>query len=155
MKLFFLHPKIILGCRLILGAIFIYASIHKIYDPIGFSENIDHYNAIPLAFNNLIALIIPWLELVIGVFLIFGTFLHGASFLSTLLMFLFIILIAQALARGIDLHCGCFKIVADAGATNLRSDMIMRIIEDFILFGMALMVTYSVNIKEGTAKNEI
>ena len=57
---------IIVGCRLILGAIFIYASFDKIVNPKDFSDTINLYKATPISINNLIALIIPWIELLIG-----------------------------------------------------------------------------------------
>ena len=61
--------------RVILGIIFIYASYDKILDPSGFSRNIHNFHVTPIAVENLAALIIPWIELIIGVFLIFGLFL--------------------------------------------------------------------------------
>ena len=66
-------------CRIILGIIFIYASYDKILDPAGFSKAIHNYHVTPIAVENLAALIIPWLELIIGVFLIFGLFLEGTT----------------------------------------------------------------------------
>ena len=60
--------------RLILGVVFIYASYDKILDPAAFSKNIHNFHITPTAVENLAALIIPWLELIIGVFLIFGLF---------------------------------------------------------------------------------
>ena len=60
--------------RFILGAVFIYASLDKIADPVAFSTNIDNYHISPLAINNLAALILPWVELIIGLSLITGVF---------------------------------------------------------------------------------
>ena len=75
--------------RIILGIIFIYASYDKILDPAGFSKNIHNFHMTPIAVENLAALIIPWLELIIGVFLIFGLFLEGTTnIIMALLVFL-------------------------------------------------------------------
>ena len=126
--------------RLILGVVFIYASYDKILNPAGFSDNIHNFHVTPAAVENLAALIIPWLELIVGVFLIFGVFLEGAISITIGMLIFFIIILSQAVFRGIDLHCGCFKSEADVGATDLRFELIKRIVEDFVLLGMAYVV---------------
>ena len=128
--------------RVILGLIFIYASYDKILDPAGFSKNIHNYHITPIAVENLAALIIPWLELIIGVFLIFGVFLEGTTSITIVLLIFFIAILSQAVFRGIDVHCGCFKTEADVGITDLRMELIKRIGEDIIYLGMAFIVKF-------------
>ncbi len=128
--------------RIILGVVFIYASYHKILDPVSFSDNIHNFHITDnlIWTENLAALIIPWLELIVGVFLIFGVFLEGATSITIGLYIFFIIILSQAVIRGIDVHCGCFKTEADSGVTDLRLELIKRIVEDFILLGMAVVI---------------
>ena len=126
--------------RMILGVVFIYASYDKILNPAGFSENIHNFHVTPAAVENLAALIIPWLELIVGVFLIFGVFLEGSTSITIGLLVFFIIILSQAVLRGIDIHCGCFKTEADAGVTDLRLELIKRIAEDFVLLGMVVII---------------
>ena len=128
--------------RIILGVVFIYASYHKILDPASFSNNIHNFHITDnlIWTENMAALIIPWLELIVGVFLIFGVFLEGATSITIGLYIFFIIILSQAVYRGIDVHCGCFKTEADAGVTDLRFELIKRIIEDFVLLGMAVVI---------------
>ena len=128
--------------RVILGIIFIYASYDKILDPAGFSKNIHNFHVTPIAVENLAALIIPWMELIIGVFLIFGVFLEGSTSITIGLYIFFIFILSQAVFRGIDVHCGCFKTEADAGVTDLHMELIKRIVEDFVLLGMAFVIKY-------------
>ena len=128
--------------RVILGIIFIYASYDKILDPSGFSRNIHNFHVTPIAVENLAALIIPWLELIIGIFLIFGLFLEGTTSIIIALLVFFIIILSQAVIRGIDIHCGCFKIEADAGTTDLHIELIKHIFEDIIFLGMAFIVKF-------------
>ena len=127
--------------RIILGIIFIYASYDKILDPAGFSKNIHNFHVTPIAIENIMALVLPWIELIIGTFLIFGLFLDGTINITIALLILFIIVLSQAVFRGIDIHCGCFKTEADAG-TDLRLELIKRIGEDFIYLGMAYIVKF-------------
>ena len=130
--------------RVILGIIFIYASYEKILDPTAFSKNIHNYHTTDnlIWVENLVALILPWLELVVGVFLIFGVFLKGSTSITIGLYIFFIIILSQAVFRGIDVHCGCFKTEADAGVTDLRMELIKRIGQDFVLLGMAFIIKY-------------
>ena len=60
--------KIILSIsfRLILGTVFIWASLDKIIDPEKFARNISNYHIVPYGLENTIAIILPWLELLIG-----------------------------------------------------------------------------------------
>ena len=125
--------------RIILGVVLIYASYGKILDPISFSDNIHNYHFTPTAIENLVALILPWMELIVGVFLIIGVFLEGTVSITISMLIFFIIILSQAVFRGIDVHCGCFKTEADAG-TDLRFELIRRIIEDVLLLGMAFVV---------------
>ena len=130
--------------RVILGIIFIYASYDKILDPAGFSKNIHNFHITDnlVWVENLVALILPWLELIIGVFLIFGVFLEGSTSITIGLYIFFIFILSQAVFRGIDVHCGCFKTEADAGVTDLRMELIKHIGEDILLLGMAFVIKY-------------
>jgi len=128
--------------RVILGIMFIYASYDKIADPAAFSKNIHNFHITPIAVENLAALIIPWIELIIGVFLIFGLFLEGTTSITITMLIFFIAILSQAVFRGIDVHCGCFKLEADVGVTDFRMELIKRIVEDIIYIGMALVVKF-------------
>ena len=128
--------------RFILGAVFIYASLDKIADPVAFSANIDNYHISPIAINNLVALILPWVELIIGLSLIIGVFLDGASFFSIILLIFFIFIIAQAYMRGISLNCGCFKTALDPALGDLKQEMLWRIFEDILFLGLAIIVYF-------------
>ena len=93
MKKLLEHSNTILILRAVLGIIFIYASIDKITDPLTFSNAIDNYHITPIMLNNIIALIIPWIELIIGICLITGVFLDGSSIISIILLLIFIFMI--------------------------------------------------------------
>ena len=62
---------------------------------------------IPFGLENSIAIFLPWLELFIGLGLIFGIFIKGSAMISGGLLSLFIILIFQAMLRGFNIECGC------------------------------------------------
>ena len=101
------YPIFILITRILLGLIFIIASIDKIIDPAGFARDISNYHFVPFGLEYIIAIILPWLELFIGLGLILGIMVDGASVISGILLILFIILIFQATIRGFNIDCGC------------------------------------------------
>ena len=139
------NPKLVLFLRIFLGVIFIYASIDKIIDPIKFSDLIDNYHITPVKLNNLAALVIPWIELVVGIFLVLGIYIRGSSVIVIVLLLWFIFILSQALARGINVNCGCFNLAEQVNDVNLRADMIKRIIEDIVFILMAFLVKRNSN----------
>ena len=134
---------IIVGCRLILGIVFIYASFDKIVNPKDFSDTIDLYKATPISINNLIALIIPWVEFLIGFGLILNRSIKGSIILSISLLILFIVLLSQAYLRGFTLDCGCFGKTADTlSDSELRFKLLKRIGEDILFLCMSVYLYF-------------
>jgi uncharacterized membrane protein YphA (DoxX/SURF4 family) len=95
--------------RLVVGGIFIYASFYKIIDPGSFAKSIWYYHLVPGSLINLMALILPWVELLCGLSLVLGVFYRGAVAWVNVLTVIFIIALATTIVRGIDIDCGCFK----------------------------------------------
>lgn len=103
------NTGLFLASRLFLGGIFIYASLDKIFKPGLFAEAVYNYQILPDILINLTALVLPWLELVLGVMLIVGIWLPGAVFLSTLLLLTFSGVLIFNISRGLNISCGCFS----------------------------------------------
>jgi uncharacterized membrane protein YphA (DoxX/SURF4 family) len=125
--------------RLILGVVFIYAGIDKIIHPAAFAEVIYNYQILPDYLINLTAIVLPWLELVVGLFLLLGLFREGSVFIVTGLMVVFLSAMIFNLARGLDIHCGCFSTVMDD--TN-GAPMVWYVIRDGFFLVPALYLFY-------------
>ncbi|MBF0230855.1 MAG: DoxX family membrane protein [Desulfamplus sp.] len=95
--------------RIFMGVIFIYASYDKILNPEAFAKAVYNYQIMPDFTINIIALWLPYLELLIGLCLITGIWLPGATTISTSLMTIFISLMLFNLSRGLNINCGCFS----------------------------------------------
>ena len=76
--------------RLLLDAMWVWASLDKIQDPGQFARDIANYHVMPFGLENLSAILVPWLELLIGIGLINGVMVDGAALISFSLMLLFI-----------------------------------------------------------------
>ena len=124
---------IVLTARILVGGILIYASASKIIDPGGFARAIDNYHIIPFGLENIMAIILPWLELIVGICLIIGVFIDGAAFLVIIMMVVFISAITFAIFNGYNIECGC-------GLKPGELVGIRKIIEDLIYLILALII---------------
>jgi len=101
--------------RLAFGAIFIWSGIAKLKDPLSFADAVRNFELVDDPIAPAAALLIPWIEVVAGVFAMSGKLWKGSVF--TLLSSLFVFTIALSIAwfRGLDISCGCF---GGSGAVN-------------------------------------
>ena len=124
---------IVLISRILIGGILIYASFNKIADPGGFARAIDNYHLIPFGLENIMAILLPWVELIVGICLILGIFIDGAAFLVIAMMIVFIIAITFAILSGYNIECGC-------GLKPGELVGIRKIIEDLTYLILAWMI---------------
>jgi hypothetical protein len=95
--------------RVILGAMFIYASLYKIASPGDFAHQIYNYQIVPVWMINPMAVVLPWLQFFCGLAWVLGVFGRGAGFWLAGMMIVFQMAVASALVRGLDVACGCFE----------------------------------------------
>ena len=96
--------------RILLGAVFIYASWGKVFNPVSFAEVIANYQILPRSMVVPVALILPWIELVCGVSLIVNRWVQGGALLVSCMLVVFIGALGYNAYRGIDVACGCFTL---------------------------------------------
>lgn len=92
-----------------MGAIFITAAVDKILNPAAFAKMIFNYQLLPDSLINFSAIVLPWLELTLGLSLMIGLWLPGAVVLVNVLLLAFLGALVFNLARGLNIHCGCFS----------------------------------------------
>lgn len=119
--------------RIILAAVFLYAGTLKIMNPAEFAAEIENYQMLPYVLVSLMAIILPWIEVICGVLLLVGAWLKPAGFLVLLMNVVFIVAISVAMLRGLDISCGCFSIHSSQVGLH-------KIIEDLAYAGMALYI---------------
>ncbi|MCK7638560.1 DoxX family protein [Corynebacterium sp. CCM 9187] len=94
--------------RLALAAVWLYSGWQKITDPVTTRQAVRAYELFSDDTADLIAVILPIGELILGVFLLIGLFLRFSAFISAVLLLVFIGGISWAWARGLSIDCGCF-----------------------------------------------
>jgi len=111
------HPAVQWMLGAVLGAVFIYASLEKIAQPREFARIVYHYQlvgpsqALGYVPANLLAVTLPWIELVTGALLVTGLWRREAAAMAALMLVAFMVAVSWALASGIDIaNCGCFTV---------------------------------------------
>lgn len=105
---FFGNPYFTLLSRLVLGGIFLLAGLTKLGDANTLASNIADYEmGIPLAAQNIMANVLPPLEIGLGVWILIGLFTRFAAGLAGALVVVFLIAMVQATFRGLIIDCGC------------------------------------------------
>jgi uncharacterized membrane protein YphA (DoxX/SURF4 family) len=121
---------------LYLGGVFLYAAWGKVVEPYDFAVSIATYQMLPLQLINLMAIVLPWLELIAGALLILGLFTRAQAVLINAMLIVFIVAIASALHRGLALGtCGCFA--SEEAAEELSSATVWRDV-GWLVIGIAI-----------------
>ena len=100
---------VLLILRLALGGVFIYAGALKIVDASEFARAIHNYQLTPRLVSTLVAVYLPWLEVLAGLALIARRLPLGATLALTTMSAVFLIALTSAWLRGLDISCGCFS----------------------------------------------
>ena len=95
--------------RLGLGGLFVFTGALKMADPAAFAVEIHNYQLLP-ALAPLLAATLPAVELGLGAALLAGPrlWLRAGAFATAALMLIFTVAVGSAVARGINISCGCF-----------------------------------------------
>ena len=105
--------------RLVTGGVWLVAGGLKITEPDASIDAVRAYELLPSSLAEILGLVLPSIEVVVGLALVLGVLTRSAAVISALLFVAFIIGIASVWARGIEIDCGCFGGGgAEAGASS-------------------------------------
>ncbi|RKY52853.1 MAG: DoxX family protein [Candidatus Neomarinimicrobiota bacterium] len=125
--------------RFILGFLFLYASIDNMINPAKFAGIIYHYRVLPIELLNIVAILIPWVEAVLGVTLLLGIWIETSTLILSFVTLFFIVLMISAIVRGLNIECGCFSFDPEGSLISWKrviEDVFMLIGSMFLFFGM-------------------
>ena len=120
--------------RITLGAIFIYAALPKIADPVAFAGSVAAYQILPYFASYLTAAVLPFVELLCGLLLVCGYRIRGGAALIALMNLVFMAALASAIMRGLEIDCGCFE---QQGA---KTSPWVALVRDALFLAMSLFV---------------
>jgi uncharacterized membrane protein YphA (DoxX/SURF4 family) len=128
--------KILLIVRLIAAGVFLYAGWQKLWAPQEFADGIAAYRILPPQLINVFALTLPPLELITGSLLLIGFQRRLAAFSALLMIAIFTMALASAIARGLTIDCGCF-----GAAPSTKYGLMFALLRDLVM-GVALLILY-------------
>lgn len=131
-----------LTIRFVLGAVFIFAGIPKIMGTAAFAGAVYNYQLLPDVLINFFAIFLPWLEVIVGIFLILGVWLPGTVVIYNGLIITFIAALVISVHRGLDISCGCFS-TDSTDVINLGT-----ILRDVALFMASLYLLFESSIEK-------
>jgi len=128
--------------RIGLGCMFLWSSLPKIRQPYDFLSDVYSYELVGPKLGLLVAMTMPWLELLVGICLVGGIFISGALLVSAGMAVMFTFVISSALYRGLDISCGCFSTSA---ADKISYLTLIRAIFIFLVSGAAYLAVVFLN----------
>lgn len=126
--------------RLALGCMFLIGAFPKIRQPYDFLGDVYEYELVGPKMGMLVAMTLPWAELLVGICLLGSIFVGGALLLSAGMGMMFTFVLSWALYHGLDISCGCFG----AGSHQIGVSTLVRaiVIMLFSLVAYGLAVFY-------------
>ncbi len=137
MKNFLSNPLLLGILKLLLGFVFVVASLGKIIDPQGFAKDVYSYAILPSYLVPFFAVIIPWIEFIAGLLLMIDIYPKSNSLIINGLLLVFIIAIVIDVIRGIEISCGCFDFLfpeEKIGWATVIRDLILLVMGMIIMF---------------------
>jgi len=128
--------------RILMGLIFLIAGLAKILDPGRFMLTIREFKLFPETVIPFLALYLPWLEFVLGLFLMIGLLYRPSALLLACLNTLFVIAILTVIVRGMEIDCGCFGFLADTLNIPNSADM-KTVVRNLFFIVMCLYIFFA------------
>ena len=97
-------------CHFLIGVVFLLAAFSKIGDLEGFLNIIRTINFFPPLFKDFVVLIIPGLELMLGIYLLLRLSPQQSAIIATFLLLTFTALETYLARHGTISSCGCIKL---------------------------------------------
>ena len=112
----FTGSRATLVSRLVLGGVFSVAGATKVLNPGELAASIRTYElGLPEWFVTLSAYALPYLEVLIGFYLLIGLFTRPSAWATNAMMAVFLVALVQGALRGLQIDCGCFGAAAGVG----------------------------------------
>ena len=142
---------VILIARLVLGGIFVYAGISKVFFPNAhlwpmfvlkfsistnlatFAQQVESYKLLSPAGVDSVAHTLPFTEIALGLMLLIGWGLRIWASLVTLIMLGFLTVVTRAYLLHMNINCGCFA--------TPEPLTIMTVVRDSLFVGLAVLMT--------------
>src|SRR5579864_6890432 len=96
-----------LAFRIFLAIVFLVAGLSKVFQPWTFVNTVEGYDMLPTSLARLFGLALPWIEVLLGLYLLIGLFTRITAVATAALLGVFLVALGVQLARGHTGNCGC------------------------------------------------
>lgn len=124
-------PALFVLTRIVLGGIFLWAGLIKMPYLLGLVDTIKAYDLVPHFMAPPLAIVMPGVEIVVGVCLLLGVWTRSSAFVSLLMLSVFSFALGVNIYRGADIDCGCF------GLGETRYALEIALLQDIVLMCFA------------------
>lgn len=142
------HPVIVVLAQLGIAVVFLTAALAKIGDPAAFARQIFYFRLLPSGLENLMAITLPWIELLAALSLLLRYRPRAGAVVTAGLMGVFVFVVVAAVARRLDIECGCFG-TADASRVGTS-----KLIENIALLALAMIASLEPAKRQAPAEAE-
>lgn len=123
---------------------FLFAGGSKLWDVHGFTRSVEQYRLVSGNWAWYGALFVPWLECVLAIALWFPLWRKAALLQLGLLLLVFQGILGSALARGLDISCGCLGNGLDGG-------LLFALARNFVLLFFVVLLWMAFSKRDETA----
>ena len=117
--------------RGLLGLIFLVAGVGKLWNLQDFAIAVSNYRMVPESLVGATAVVLPGVEAVAGAGLLTRRLRTASAWVIMGLCAVFVVAVSAAMARGLNIECGCFSVLAD------RRVGLGLLIQDIVLLALA------------------
>jgi uncharacterized membrane protein YphA (DoxX/SURF4 family) len=127
----------VLVLRVLLGGVLLVAGALKVGHPAELAAAIASFRLLPAVIVGPLALALPYVELLLGAYLVAGLFTRTVAALVALQFLCYAGAIGSALVRHIPANCGCFgpNDAAVADWPHVAFDLLLAAVSGFVVFG--------------------
>jgi len=144
MKRLLLHPLMVWIYRIVVAVVLLYAGVKKVWMPMEFARLLKEYQILPNQLLNLVAVMLPWIEVVCGVCFITGLWLRGTALLLSGMNAVFAIAIAfRAWLIMATTGIGFFDLTFDCGCGFGVVYIPTKIAENLLLVAVGVLILFS------------
>ena len=130
------YSWVLLGLRILLGTVFLFAASGKFMAPHAFADSIGSFKIFHESILMAVGLIIIWHEIIAGLLILIGLWTQAAAAILAWMLANFFLGLSLALARGFSFDCGCFGAFLESGVSwiSLSRTAILMFAAFFVFF---------------------
>lgn len=133
--------------RLALGCTFLIGALPKIRQPYDFLGDVYGYELLGPKMGMLVAMTLPWVELLVGICLLGSIFVGGALLMSAGMGAMFTFVLSWAIYHGLDISCGCFGAGShQIGVSTLLRAMVIMLLS-LVAYGLTVFYKQDPEVK--------